>query len=602
MIKDIQKSLNPKSNLLCVIICIVSIGILCHLNILNMDSIYPYILFLFLYAFLVQIVFNDKNRRLSLEFCLPYAVGACVLATLTTLGSFKIIAEKVGWEEFSKKTILYIVIYMVGYSIMYYFCIAIMDKLVINFRNECDTGESKIEISNKNILVFAGICMVAWMPYFTALWPGVLTNDSIDEMKEVLKIESYSNHHPWIHMLTIKLFYSVGEMLFHNVNAGVAAYTVASMMIMAVIYGFVIEYTIKRNNLSKQKKSILVIVEILFFAFLPINAVYSMTMWKDIFFAGIILLFMIWLDAAEGNLIDLHRMKWWLFYITLTFLFCVYRSNGKYAFLLMCPFILMKLKKYLKRLMFSTICSLIFVAIYSKIILPCFEVQPGDIVEMLSVPEQQIAYVISFEEEDIKDEELCEIDKVMPVEKVSDKYIPHISNPIKQLMRGEGDIEYLKTNILRYAKIYWDIGKRNIYKYIVAFAEQTKGYYYHRVTDWICATEIAENDLGIARPNADSSIREKIVSLIDKTSELFNYYWSIGLDTYIIIICMIIAWRRKGNLLIYLPNVAILITLMLATPVAAEFRYAYSMFLAVPVLLPITAGISSDAIVNSNIE
>ena len=43
--------------------------------------------------------------------------------------------------------------------------------------------------------------------------------------------------------------------------------------------------------------------------------------------------------------------------------------------------------------------------------------------------------------------------------------------------------------------------------------------------------------------------------------------------------------ERKENVLTFIPTIAIVLTLMIATPVASEFRYAYPIYLCFPILL-----------------
>ena len=69
-------------------------------------------------------------------------------------------------------------------------------------------------------------------------------------------------------------------------------------------------------------------------------------------------------------------------------------------------------------------------------------------------------------------------------------------------------------------------------------------------------------------------------------SKLFN---SIGLMVWANLIAVYIAITRKDvkGLFCALPPVMVIVTLLIATPVYAEFRYAYSVFCSLPVIMAI---------------
>ena len=77
------------------------------------------------------------------------------------------------------------------------------------------------------------IIFICWLPYFLAYFPGILSNDSVWQMDQILGIRPLSNHHPFTHTMIIKLFYSIGYAIFGTANAGIATYTLFQMTTMA---------------------------------------------------------------------------------------------------------------------------------------------------------------------------------------------------------------------------------------------------------------------------------------------------------------------------------------------------------------------------------
>lgn len=80
-------------------------------------------------------------------------------------------------------------------------------------------------------IIFAGFFV-----YFLAFYPGVLSKDSISQMQQILGISPASNHHPWIHTQLIGICYQIGVNVFGSRNAGVATYSLVSILILSVSF------------------------------------------------------------------------------------------------------------------------------------------------------------------------------------------------------------------------------------------------------------------------------------------------------------------------------------------------------------------------------
>lgn len=574
---------------------------------LSFDSVLPYVLAAFSYKFVRAFSlkpFGLKKEELKVEFSMKWLCGAFLLAALTVLGKFRTIAECVGEHSFSVRTITWIFVYFISFCVIYYLCIWIMDAslmdvfslIMVESNEKSASKEFEKSLSFRWIFIFAVVCIICWLPYFINYYPGILTNDSINELNQIFS-GKYSNHHPWIHVMVIRLFYGIGFNITNTSVGGVASYTIASMLIMAFIYSIAVNYACYRLNGEINWK--IYILGIIFYALIPINAMYSITMWKDIFFSGFMLLFVIWLDAKENLMLEgRKRLVGWMLYGILALLICLFRSNGKFAFLLLVPIIGIKFKKQMKCFIISTGCVFACIFIYSNIIMPFFEVEQPDMVEWLSVPEQQIAYTI-FQGGDISAEEYLKLNRIVPVNKVADTYNSGLSDPIKNLIRREGNQKYLKEHVKEYLSLYISIGRKNIYSYITAFAEQSKGYWYHRVTNWICSLGIVDNDLEIKRTalidyECGHILDNCIEYLVEKATFVFNNYFSLALNSYFVIVSLVISWKREKSIAAYLPLLALLFTLMLATPVNSEFRYTYAIYISLPVLFIITVADLKD--------
>ena len=71
-----------------------------------------------------------------------------------------------------------------------------------------------------------------------------------------------------------------------------------------------------------------------------------------------------------------------------------------------------------------------------------------------------------------------------------------------------------------------------------------------------------------------------------KSIPFASIFYGIGLNYIITLICFTISLLRKNrNLIAYLPFLGLWLTMMIAAPVYAEMRYAYGLFVCMPLIV-----------------
>ena len=103
--------------------------------------------------------------------------------------------------------------------------------------------------------------------------------------------------------------------------------------------------------------------------------------------------------------------------------------------------------------------------------------------------------------------------------------------------------------------------------------------------------EIVPNEYGIEREsNKQIEFISKWLEELKDETPLISALWSVGLvciTTFGLIIVVIV--RKQYELLTVMSvSVGILITIMISTPVNAEFRYIYALYTVLPLLMAIT--------------
>lgn len=365
-------------------------------------------------------------------------------------------------------------------------------------------------------------------------------------------------------------------------------YSCFSISLLAFSFSYVIGYLY-----AKKVKVKFLIFMLAAYALSPINGIYSVIMWKDIPFAAVCLLFLLLLvymkdKGSEGKL----RFLAWGLFVILSFMVCFLRTNGLYAYLLLIPFMIYTFRSEKFYVFVSIGLVLALAVLYKGPVFNHFGVTEPDTIESLSVPAQQVAAVIAYQG-NVSDEQKELLGNIISLEDVPEAYLGsvHCSDSIKELVRLKGEQEQISRNKFDYLKLWFQMGLQNKYIYLKAFIDETSGYWYHKITySFIWATYIMENNSGINREcKVSPAMEQKISDYMENYQEHFWKYYSSGLFTYLLFLCFITALRnRSRNLVIYLWNLGIWLTLIVATPVYADFRYAYAIFLAVPFLIYVT--------------
>jgi hypothetical protein len=424
------------------------------------------------------------------------------------------------------------------------------------------------------------IIFLAWLPYFLRYYPGLLTNDSCSQVSQSIGLAMLTNHHPVFHTGLVALFVNIGQNIFHDLNIGVALYTVFQMIAMSLIFSTVINY-LKKKEINSGIRMIV----LLYYMFYPINALFSVTMWKDILFSGLLSIFII---LSAELVVDtetfLNNKKNIIWYIIVSILASYMRNNGIYVIVLTMPFIIVALRKYWKKILFMF--SIIIVIYFSTktIIFHLLNVQKGSIAEMMSIPLQQIARVYKYHSEDLDESNFKEINNIFECSDIGDRYIPTLSDPVKAQL----NVEYFTSNKGRFIKLWLKLLIKYPKDYIESFISNSYGYYYPEAKNWVANRTMEQNSMGLEqRPIIKGTIVSKIDSLIEKRDiPLISMCFSIGMAFWIIVTCFgyRILKQDYKSMLIYVPLFILWLTIV-ASPVFCEYRYAYSLFTTLPLYI-----------------
>ena len=436
----------------------------------------------------------------------------------------------------------------------------------------------------RRTLALSGGLLLCWLPYYIVFYPGCVSTDSRWELQQQLGLAAVSNHHPVMHQLVIRLGLAVGR-LFGSLSLGVAAYSLIQMLLMALVFALCIRFL----ALKGANRGVLTAV-FLFYGLYTINALYSISMWKDVLFGGFALLLTLQLiGEPPWERVGGKRRKVLAFLgLTLTaFLFCTMRNNGYYAFLLGFPFYILMNRKRWKPLLALGVLTVLLVSGYQGLLYNVLGVGRSGVGEALSVPLQQIARTVKIHGVDRDNGDFQILEEVLPdIEQLGEKYNSGISDPVK-----EGDTflgRKFQKDPLRYGRSWLRLGLRYPNTYIDAALLQSYGYWYPDLDYFNVTPIIVKNDIGLEQNQRFAGLREKII-LLHENLAMYRptaILYSVGLLVWLELIAVVLLGMKKQwqPVSASLPIWAVWLT-TLASPVFCEYRYLYALVVTVPLFL-----------------
>ena len=556
------------------IFAVLAINISMDKNIIeyNGNSIL-YILEFVLVYYISTNVLKKANKRMLIWTSLLAFLGAVIEVVGYSINNYMNLYGLFESYECMKKSIVALLGYFFLLNIINIIIFECVDSIKRKTKENKKTNKSKI-------LIYWAFIFLCWLPYFLNYFPGLTTSDSMLQIYQSLGVSKLTAHHPVIHTVFIGLFMKFGK-LINNYTIGVALYTIVQMLIMSFIFATTV-YIMKKRHVH----TLGIIISIVFYAMYPINPLFSLMMWKDILFAGIMLAF----TLATCSMVNdsqkfFNNKKKLVLYSLIMIALMFFRNNGVYVIVLTCPFITIIMKKYWKKILLMFASTIIIYYVINSVIICFFGVEKGSVREALSIPMQQMARTVTYHKEELKEEELSNIKKYIKADNIEELYNPVISDPIKNNFDGQE----FSNNKIDFIKLWLKLMIKYPTDYIESFICNSYGYYYPEAKHWVANRTMEKDDILNLQTSPIVEIKavKKIDSYIEKREVPFiSMLFSIGFIFWIITICFVYCIYKKEyrKVLIYIPVIMLWVT-TLASPVFCEFRYVYSLVTCLPVFI-----------------
>ena len=439
--------------------------------------------------------------------------------------------------------------------------------------------------------------LILFSIYMIAFYPLVLSPDPRDQIYMFLGIPTehnewvimrnpnvlITNHHPILQTYLIGGCLSIGR-YFGNDNFGLFIYTI----IQTLIYASILAYTIKFMKDHKISNKYYFIV-LLIYLLVPMYAFFTVSAVKDTLYTGFTILFVLWLyDIVENYMNKKINIKYLIYVFFVMLLMCLFRNNGIYLCLLTLPILLIINKCNRVKILLLILTLFGSMQVFNKVIIPALGVSDGSIREALSIPFQQTARLVKYNESIIEESDKEIIDKVLVYETLGDRYDPNLSDPVKNKFNPNAT----KEDLFNYLKVWFKYLFKDPLCYINATLDNTFGFIYPNVHRWYLYYDYWDDlvDPNIVDYHFNDSTWWLRVPLTNYGETfpfipLVGLLSNIGASCWMVIILNVYLVNKKTKkyILVLIP-LYLSILICIAGPANAYFRYVMPYMFALPVL------------------
>ena len=434
------------------------------------------------------------------------------------------------------------------------------------------------------LFVFATVSIIDLLYLFFAVYPGILTTDSVTTIAQALGDQAYNNTMPFWHTVTVQFFVKLGLAAFGNMNAAVACFHVVQILFVAACMAFVV---VTLYQLRVPAWFLVAVYAV--YAFQPHNIVYAVTLWKDIPFAAATALFLASFYRVLKNVGGSKMVNYTAFLVG-ALGFSLLRTNGWYAFLVTVAIMFFLLRRKNKRLLIIMTAVLVFCWILIGPVLSVLGVGETNLVEAFAIPMQQIARIIT-EGRNLTAEETWLLGEIFWLDKVPQMYDPLTVDPIKFETFRYDQVPFILDHAAEYFRLYLSLGMRYPGDFLKAWIDETKGYWNGGYFFWIYTLQMGSNPYGIETAVSENLIGRLFAAVFRylEKPDILQPLTSIGLHVWALVSCTLINFlKKKEEFLLSIAPLVLIAGLWIGTPVYSEFRYAYPMFLSMPLILTVT--------------
>ena len=324
------------------------------------------------------------------------------------------------------------------------------------------------------------ILLLLRLPYLVAYYPGTMIIDTGSSIAQFFGYKTHvvsistnpnallSNHHMILLTLLMGGAVKLGDILGSQ-NFGFFLYTLAQVIITnaIVVYGL---YVFKNRC-----RPIAYLISLVGYALLPVFSLWQITVAKDSLFSAFALLLIILLYRlieSKGNVLQSKKYLFLLVFANLMTILS--KPQGVYISLL--TFLLITLiyrKSWIRLLCIGILPPLLYLTVFTGILLPAMNVAVSGKQEMLGFAFQQTARCIRDHGAEVTTAQKEAINAVLPYDELAKLYTPNTQDPVKFRYRQDASDEALCEYIATWAEMFFQHPKT----YLAATFENIRHFF-----------------------------------------------------------------------------------------------------------------------------
>ncbi len=440
-------------------------------------------------------------------------------------------------------------------------------------------------------LLWTLLFVAAWIPYFLTYYPGLMTADSFTCLTGGVGLTTLSNQQPVLYQLWIGLWVRLGMML-GGINRGVALYSLVQMLVMASIFGYGL-FWLRRRGCNWFYTILLAV----FLIGNPVYGRFSVTMWKDILFGDVMLLFALFL--ADTARVRGENLLHWQGAVHLCALACCVsfvRNNGLYIVILTGVLLVLWCRRYWKRIVPVLLALVIGVSVVQGPVYQACGIPASPFAESVAIPLQQMSRTVA-QNGKLTQQQAAFLNQLLPLDEIKKSYNPYSADKIKY--HEKFNCTFLEQNKATFFKTWLSMLGPNLKEYVIAFLMETLGYWNPGTRNWMTADSII--NFGSTYGLTPNNLWQKWFGFdlkpwfADAAEEIATFpptalATNIGATCWaaaFLLLFVLLRRKRWERVLAFVPLAGLWLTIMIATPTFCEFRYMFAFFTTVPFLLPI---------------
>ena len=459
------------------------------------------------------------------------------------------------------------------------------------------------KLNYRDLLIFL-IPVLIFLSYLSAFNPGIATYDSFNQLHQIAS-QHFTNWHPFFHTFI--------SMLCLKIYPNTMSICILQILVFSTMWMVICKYC-RDDNGEIDNVFILQAAASLIICIIPINGLYSITLWKDVLFSY----FLMFLCFLAKVMIDRNGNVSYKFIILLSVIMAFVaqlRGNGMYVVIaaLVIYSIYLLIKRNIKMGALLAILTITFILLISSLNI-AYDVEDNEKDALMTKVSHMLAdYDLNLEIEESDREKIHElIDK----DKIKDHYMPTGTDPILAIT----DYKKLEANKDTYLGLALKYSLRNpLHCLQYLFESAPMAWDIVRDNDWIgrpyymngesdrlqkdfnayygkhnYTPKYSYENLSYANWGTPPFKLLNSLSLgIEGSHILDTLFNSPALYMYLSIILLIlihIMTRCREIYLMYIPNLLNIVIVFLSTPIQ-DNRYLYANLLVCYLLIIIFIGL-----------